>query len=119
MAKEVKEAIEIVENALMFYAEEGISSDKKALKELNNAWNIVKEKKNYGYGYDDSNSVAIIWEIEDVKNIRPDLNDDECLEVLNFADRKHDAELGISWDTLEYHADYLYPKQKEKLCQKK
>jgi len=41
--KEVKEAIEIVENALMFYAEEGIRSDKKALKELNNAWNIVKE----------------------------------------------------------------------------
>ena len=119
MSKKVKEAIEIVENALMFYAEEGISSDKKAQKELDNAWNIVKEKKNYGYGYDDTNSVAIIWEIEDVKNIRPDLNDDELLEALNFLDKKHDEELGISWDTLKYHADYLYPKQEEKLCQKK
>ena len=41
MSKEVKEAIEIVENALMFYAEEGIRSDKKAQKELDNAWNIL------------------------------------------------------------------------------
>ena len=49
----------------MFYAEEGISSDKKAQKELDDAWDIVKEKKNYGYGYDDSNSIAIIWEIVD------------------------------------------------------
>ena len=31
---ELKEAIEIVENALSFYAEEGISSDKKAQKIL-------------------------------------------------------------------------------------
>ena len=46
---EVKEAIEIVENALSFYAEEGISSDKKAQKILDKAWNIVKEKRNYGY----------------------------------------------------------------------
>ena len=38
---ETDEAIEIVENALMFYVEEGISSDKKAQKELENAWNIV------------------------------------------------------------------------------
>ena len=59
---EVKEAIEIVENALSFYVEEGISSDKKAQKILDKAWNIVKEEKiNYGYGYDDTNSIAIVW----------------------------------------------------------
>ena len=46
MSKKVKEAIEIVENALIFYVEEGISSDKKAQKELDSAWNIVKEKIN-------------------------------------------------------------------------
>ena len=40
----MNEDIEIIENALMFYAEEGISSDKKALKELDNAWIRIKNK---------------------------------------------------------------------------
>tara|TARA_Y100000114_G_C11561174_1_gene231880 strand:+ start:109 stop:459 length:351 start_codon:yes stop_codon:yes gene_type:complete len=113
MDREIKKAIGIIENALMFYAEEGISSDKKAQKELDDAWNIVKEKRNYGYGYDDSNSIAIIWEIDDIKGIRPYLTDDECMEVLDYAERKHDATLGITYDTLEWHCDYLFP-EKEK-----
>ena len=46
MTNEVKEAIKVIENALSFYAEEGISSDEKAKAELDNAWYIVKEKKN-------------------------------------------------------------------------
>ena len=37
------DAIEIIENALVFYAEEGISSDKDAQKDLDKAWNRVKE----------------------------------------------------------------------------
>ena len=110
---EVKEAIKIIENALMFYAEDGISSDKKAQKELDNAWNIVKEKRNYGYGYDDTNSIAIVWEIDDIKELRPDLTDDECMEVLGYAERKHDASLGICWETLEYHCDHLFPVKEE------
>ena len=110
---EVKEAIEIVENALSFYVEEGISSDKKAQKILDKSWNIVKEKRNYGYGYDDTNSIAIVWEIDDIRNIRPDLTDDECMEVLGYIDRKHDATLGITYDTLEWHCDYLFPVKEE------
>ena len=34
MTNEVKEAIKVIENALRFYAEEGISSDEKAKAEL-------------------------------------------------------------------------------------
>tara|TARA_R100000426_G_scaffold57320_2_gene40818 strand:+ start:658 stop:834 length:177 start_codon:yes stop_codon:yes gene_type:complete len=37
------DAIEIIENALVFYAEEGISSDKDAQKDLDKAWSRVKE----------------------------------------------------------------------------
>ena len=113
MTNEVKEAIKVIENALRFYAEEGISSDEKAKGELDNAWNIVKEKKNYGYGYDDSNSIAVVWEIDDVKSIRPDLDDDKCMEVLGFADKKYDASIGICWETLEWHCDYLFPIKEE------
>ena len=67
--KEVKEAIEIVENALMFYAEEGISSDKKAQKELDNAWNIVKETTLYTT--EDAWETSSRW-IEEDKKDNPD-----------------------------------------------
>lgn len=73
--------------------------------------NIKEKPLNYGYGYNDSNSIAIIWAIEDVKSIRPDLSDDECLEVLGYVDRKHDASLGVCWETIELHADYCFPKK--------
>ena len=91
LTNQVSTALLDVENALIFYVEEGISSDKKAQKILDKSWNIVKEKRNYGYGYDDTNSIAIVWEIDDIRNLRPDLTDDECMEVLDYTDRKHDA----------------------------
>ena len=72
---------------------------------------IENKPSNYGYGYDNSNSIAIIWCIDDVKSIRPDLSDDECMDVLTYQDRKHDASMGVSWDTLEWCAHYLFPKK--------
>jgi hypothetical protein len=35
------------------------------------------------------------------------------MEVLDYTDRKHDASLGVSWDTLEWNADYLFPVKEE------
>ena len=113
MNVELKKAIEVIEDALIFYAEEGISSDNEAKAELDNAWFMVRNKKNYGYGYNETNSIAIIWEIDDVKSVRPDLTNDECMEVLGYIDRKHDATLGVSWDTLRWHCDYLFPVKEE------
>ena len=75
--------------------------------------NKEKPKLDYGYGYNETNSIAIIWEIDDVKSVRPDLTNDECMEVLDYVDRKHDASLGITWETLECHSDYLYPIKEE------
>lgn len=53
--------------------------------------------------------VAAIWCIEDVQGIRPDLTDQQASEVLEEVGRKHDAEYGISWTTLECMADILFP----------
>ena len=73
----------------------------------------VNDKSYYNiYGYTPSNSIAIIWCIDDVKQVRPDLNDEDCLDVLYYADRKHDASMGITYDTLQYISDYLYPQEK-------
>ena len=55
-------------------------------------------------------SIFIEWCVEDVQEVRPDLNDEQAYEVLKFVKDKHDATLGITWDTLDYAADYLYSK---------
>jgi hypothetical protein len=52
--------------------------------------------------------IAAIWDIEDVQSIRPELNDGQAWEVLQAADRYHDATIGISWDVLGCHADLLF-----------
>jgi hypothetical protein len=57
--------------------------------------------------------IAITWHIDDVKEIRPDLTDEQCREVLQQADRRHDASVGINWDVLAIHADDLFPKESE------
>jgi len=59
--------------------------------------------------YNDSSQIIIIWSIEDVKSLRPDLTDEQCLDVLSIAERRHDANIGINWEVLELHASYLFP----------
>ena len=74
---------------------------------------MSKAKLDYGYGYNETNSIAIIWEIADVRRVIEDykmsinLSDEECLDVLRYIDRKHDAEFGVNWDTILYTIEYL------------
>jgi hypothetical protein len=53
--------------------------------------------------------VAITWAIEDVQEERPDLNDEQAMQVLKRCVDQHDATIGINWETIEYHADDLFP----------
>lgn len=53
--------------------------------------------------------IAIIWDIADVQSLRPDLNDDEAMDVLYAVDNKHDASIGVNWDVIRYWADTIYP----------
>lgn len=62
-------------------------------------------------GAANKHSIFIEWCIDDVKEVREDLDDDQAMEVLEFVKDKHDATMGITWDTLEYAADYLYPEE--------
>jgi hypothetical protein len=55
--------------------------------------------------------IAITWHIDDVKELRPDLTDDQAREVLQQAKDRHDAGIGITWEVLEIHADDLFPKE--------
>jgi len=54
-------------------------------------------------------SISIVWNIEDIKGFRPDLNDNECFQVLLEAQEEHDANIGVNWEVLEEIATRVYP----------
>ena len=53
--------------------------------------------------------IAVIWCIDDVRELRPDLSEDQAWEILQPVKDNHDAEYGIDWTTLEIFATDLYP----------
>lgn len=59
--------------------------------------------------FDEKTQIAIIWSIEDVQGISPSLTNEEAMNVLANVKRKHDCNLGVTWDTLEFWIDELYP----------
>jgi hypothetical protein len=52
--------------------------------------------------------IALVWSIADVKQLRPDLDDEQAWEVLEHVDHHKDAGLGITWLTLEMAAGHLF-----------
>jgi hypothetical protein len=48
-----------------------------------------------------SNSMAVVWDIEDVRLLDASLSDQQCREVLAVAARTHDANIGINWEVLD------------------
>jgi hypothetical protein len=58
-------------------------------------------------------NIAIFWGTEDVQQVAPHLTDEEAREVLNVANRRHDANMGINWDVLESIADMLFDRPDE------
>jgi len=64
--------------------------------------------------YTSDNSIAIIWCIDDVRQVIEDyelgieLTDDECMEVLGYVEAEHDANFGIGWDTIHWAIEYCF-----------
>lgn len=71
-------------------------------------------------GYNPKIHVAVaIWQTDDVlerakeRNIK--LTKEEAEEIIDRIDRKQDATLGISWDTIDvYIDDYIYEEKKKR-----
>lgn len=53
--------------------------------------------------------IVIKWHIDDVKEVRPDLDDAQAFAVLTAVKDKHDANYGVCWQTITDTADDLYP----------
>src|ERR1700729_1458993 len=58
--------------------------------------------------------IGVVWCIEDVQSVRPNLTDDQAWEGLQAVERRHDPEIGINWVTLEIFADDLFPEPDSK-----
>ena len=49
--------------------------------------------------------ITISWNVEDVLSIDDTLTIDQCIDVLDLARHNHDANYGITWDTLASYID--------------
>ena len=61
----------------------------------------------YRYMKDKDYKITISWNVEDVLSLDDTLTTDQCIEVLDMARDNHDANYGISWDTLECYIDQV------------
>ena len=85
----------------------------------------MPNKFHYGNGYNSVNSIAIIWSIEDVRdqleilnedrNINLELEDDDCMEVLQRVVENHDANYGVGWDNLYHAIEYCFEDEIQEL----
>lgn len=52
--------------------------------------------------------IAVVWGIEDVREVRPDLSKEQCWQVLEACKHQHDANIGINWEVLRSQAHLLF-----------
>jgi hypothetical protein len=52
--------------------------------------------------------ITITWSIHDVHEAVEGLTDDQARAVLQLVKRSHDANQGISWETLQIAAETLF-----------
>ena len=55
----------------------------------------------------DHHKISVSWCVDDVLFLDETLTTDQCIEVLDRAKRYHDANYGITYDTLECYIDQV------------
>ena len=96
-----REALDTIANFVLYF-----TSDENSRERL---MEVAQEYVEQDHVLKNEDSISIVWCIDDVKEVRPDLDDEQAWDVLQVVKDNHDATMGISWDTLEYAADHLYP----------
>jgi hypothetical protein len=57
----------------------------------------------------ENRQIAHVWGTDDVRELRPDLDDDRAWEVLQDVQRQLSSDVGITWDVIQTIAAELYP----------
>jgi hypothetical protein len=74
----------------------------------------MKQLKKPTWGWVDDNHISILWNVDDVKTqakiMKIKLNKQQCKDVLDQVLDNHDANYGISWDTLKDSIIHLHGK---------
>lgn len=60
-----------------------------------------------------ANQMAIVWSAEDVRHVRSDLSIAQANNVLERVRYRHDATLGVTWETLAIAAETLFGPAKQ------
>ena len=86
-----------------------------------NSGNLVSPHSNLDLSLDDIHTwlnerrrIAIVWSVENVKDVRPHLTDEQAWEVLQRCNRLHDCAVGLTWDLIEDMADCHFPNPEKK-----
>jgi len=56
-----------------------------------------------------NSQIALIWNAYEVQILYPRLTDEQAMAVLREVERKHDPEMGVTYDTLRIMADEMFP----------
>tara|TARA_B100002019_G_C21134718_1_gene530122 strand:+ start:223 stop:564 length:342 start_codon:yes stop_codon:yes gene_type:complete len=72
-------------------------------EERDKAWEEIKELEKKLAHYEDN--CTVVWMPEDVLSLDDTLTKEQVSWVLERMEHKHDASLGISWDTVEFWID--------------
>ena len=65
----------------------------------------------------ENRQIAHVWSIHDVRQQRPDLDDEQAWAVLQAVAEGLDSNRGITWDLIDTIADELYPERPERRWQ--
>jgi hypothetical protein len=53
--------------------------------------------------------IAILWTVDDVQAVRPDLDEDQAWKVLQRVEQEHDGSYGVTFDTIESASRERFP----------
>ena len=57
--------------------------------------------------------LASWWHIDDVKSLNKKLTKQECRDVLGIVGHRHDANIGINWDFIQFYIDQIIEEREE------
>lgn len=98
------------------WLEQTTTGERFALKVPMNSrepWPMIAENETTVFYMSDltpsiEDSIAIVWQVDDVQQERKHLTVEQAREVLKRAQSNHDANFGISWETLQCIADDMF-----------
>lgn len=63
--------------------------------------------------FEEQDTCTIVWHVDDVLSVRPDLSNDQARQILYQLKNNHDASIGINWEVIDIYAATVFPAVEE------